>query len=178
MFIRCWHEIIPNKLKWVKCNKGGPFRRWYGNLDYLIDWENDGFRLKNFKDENGKPKSTLRSIEFNFKQAITMSRIGSGTTSFRYLPEGFITEGASNNIYFEQGGQNLLAFLNSKSCEYILNLYNPTINVMPDDLRNLPLTYETYNLNLSTIINECIEICHIDWDSYETSWDFKKHPLI
>lgn len=178
LFIRCWHEIIPNKLKWVKCNKGGPFRRWYGNLDYLIDWENDGFRLKNFKDENGKPKSTLRSIEFNFKQAITMSRIGSGTTSFRYLPEGFITEGASNNIYFEQGGQNLLAFLNSKSCEYILNLYNPTINVMPDDLRNLPLTYETYNLNLSTIINECIEICHIDWDSYETSWDFKKHPLI
>lgn len=177
LFIRYWYEVVPNRDKWFKCNKGGSFRRWYGNLDYVIDWENDGSRLKNFKDANGKQRSTLRSIEFNFKRAITMSRIGSGTTSFRYLPDGFVTEGASNNIYFHDGENNLLAFLNSKVCDYILNLYNPTINVMPDDLRNLPLAYETHEINHTSIVVECINLCRMDWDSFETSWDFQHHPL-
>ena len=144
LFIRYWFEVEPQNYKWYKCNKGGSFRRWYGNQDFVIDWENDGFRLKNFRDEKGKQRSTLRSIEYNFIQTITMSRIGSGITSFRLLPTGFITEGASNNIYYDCRYENLLAFLNSKVCNYILELYNPTINVMPDDLRNLPLTYMQY----------------------------------
>ena len=91
LFIRSWYEIAPNERKWFKCNKGGPFRRWYGNLDFVIDWEYNGLRLKNFKDDKGKQRSTLRSIEFNFCQAFTMSRIGSGISSFRMLEEGFIT---------------------------------------------------------------------------------------
>lgn len=72
---------------------------------------------------------------------------------------------------------NLLAFLNSKVCDYILNLYNPTINVMPDDLRNLPLAYETHEINHTSIVVECINLCRMDWDSFETSWDFQHHPL-
>lgn len=181
LFIRYWFEIDRDTGKWFKCNKGGAFRRWYGNQDFVIDWENDGWRLKNFKDDKGKQRSTLRSIEYNFNQAITMSRIGSGISSFRWLPEGFITEGASNNIYFSSLGKevyNLLAFLNSKSCEFILKLYNPTINVMPDDLRNLPLAYQDDTLDLSNIVKECISLCKSDWDEYETSWDFKIHPFV
>ena len=181
LFIRYWFEVGINPDKWFKCNKGGAFRRWYGNQEYVIDWENDGWRLKNFKDDKGKQRSTLRSIEYNFQQAITMSRIGSGMSSFRWLPEGFITEGASNNIYFSDTDKevfNLLAFLNSKPCEFILKLYNPTINVMPDDLRNLPLAYRSQMMDLSDNVKKCIDMCRIDWDSFETSWDFKKHPLV
>lgn len=181
LFIRNWFEVGINPDKWFKCNKGGAFRRWYGNQEYVIDWENDGWRLKNFKDDKGKQRSTLRSIEYNFQQAITMSRIGSGMSSFRWLPEGFITEGASNNIYFSEADKevfNLIAFLNSKPCEFILKLYNPTINVMPDDLRNLPLAYRSQMMDLSDNVKKCIDLCRIDWDSFETSWDFKKHPLV
>ena len=178
MFIRCWYEIEPNIEKWFKCNKGGAYRKWYGNQDYVIDWENNGYRLKNFKDDNGKLRSTLRSIEFNFQKCITMSRIGSATKSFRYLQEGFITEGASNNIYYKSDEYNLLAFLNSKPCDYILELYNPTINVMPDDLRNLPLAYLSEHINSNSLVEENIDLSKDDWDSFETSWDFARHPFI
>lgn len=178
MFIRCWYEIEPNIEKWFKCNKGGAYRKWYGNQDYVIDWENNGYRLKNFKDDNGKLRSTLRSIEFNFQKCITMSRIGSATKSFRYLQEGFITEGASNNIYYKSDEYNLLAFLNSKPCDYILELYNPTINVMPDDLRNLPLAYLSEHINSNSLVEENIDLSKEDWDSFETSWDFTRHPFI
>lgn len=178
MFIRCWYEIEPNIEKWFKCNKGGAYRKWYGNQDYVIDWENNGYRLKNFKDDNGKLRSTLRSIEFNFQKCITMSQIGSATKSFRYLQEGFITEGASNNIYYKSDEYNLLAFLNSKPCDYILELYNPTINVMPDDLRNLPLAYLSEHINSNSLVEENIDLSKDDWDSFETSWDFTRHPFI
>lgn len=178
LFIRCWYEIEQNNKKWYKCNKGGGFRKWYGNQDFVIDWENDGYKLKNFRDEKGKLRSTLRSIEYNFHEAITMSRICSGITSFRYLQKGFITEGASNNIYYDDEGFKLLAFLNSKVCDYILNVYNPTINIMPDDLRKLPLTYEKFEYNFCENVKRNIELCKLDWDSFETSWDFKRHPLI
>ena len=134
--------------------------------------------MKNFRDERGKQRSTLRSIEFNFAQAITMSRIGSGITSFRFLPNGFITEGASNNIYFKENWENLLAFLNSKVCDFILELYNPTINVMPDDLRNLPLTYLQASICCNHQVNKAVMLSKTDWDSYETSWDFKRNPLV
>ena len=181
LFIRYWYEVPLNFDKWYKCNKGGAFRRWYGNQEYVIDWENDGWNLKNFRDEKGKQRSTLRSIEYNFQKAVTMSRIGSGISSFRWLPQGFITEGASNNIYFgdeDKDVYNLLAFLNSKACEFILKLYNPTINIMPDDLRKLPLAYKKSNINFENDVKECISLCQIDWDSYETSWDFKRNPLL
>ena len=181
LFIRNWFEVEPKTKKWFKCNKGGAFRRWYGNLDYVIDWEDDGYRLKNFRDEKGKQRSTLRSIEYNFHPAITMSRIGSGISSFRMLKDGFVTEGASNNIYFSKCDDDvyeLLAFLNSKVCEYILELYNPTINVMPDDLANLPLAYLDNVRSHRMLVEACIEVCQLDWDSFETSWDFSRHPLV
>ena len=107
-----------------------------------------------------------------------MSRIGSGITSFRLLPKGFITEGASNNIYFEGKYENLLGFLNSKVCDYILELYNPTINVMPDDLRNLPLTYLQTSVNCENEVDDSVSIAQKDWDSFERSWDFQHHPLL
>ena len=182
LFIRMWTEVRPNEDKWFKLNKGGGFRRWYGNLFYVVDWENDGERMKSLRDKNGKARATLRSIEYNFQTAITMSRIVTGVTSFRLLPNGFITEGASNNIYIDDIWDTnrycLLAFLNSKPCDYILHIFNPTINVMPEDLRKLPLVECNSKENVEKKVKECIELCKADWDSVETSWDFKNNPIV
>ena len=179
IFIRLWYEVGERIDKWFPCNKGGSYRKWYGNLDFVIDWENDGYRLRHFYNADGKLRSTLRSIDKRFIPAITMSRIGGGLNSFRFLPEGFITEGASNNIYFDniQDAYRLLALLNTNVCQYILELYNPTINVMPDDLNGLPITGCNTDKGVE-IVKECIDLCKIDWDSFETSWDFNQHPLL
>lgn len=181
LFIRCWFEVENKPLKWFKLNKGGSYRKWYGNLYFVIDWENDGFNMRKLRDSSGKPRATLRSIEYNFQTAITMSRIVTGVTSFRYLPEGFITEGASNNVYIDNKWDEdeycLLGFLNSRPCDYILHIFNPTINVMPDDLRKLPLIIAEDKVSISEIVSECIDLCRWDWDGYELSWDFESHPL-
>lgn len=183
LFIRLWYETTCKKEKWMPLNKGGSFRRWYGNLCFVIDWENDGYRIKNLVDNVGKKRATLRSIEYKFQPAITMTRIGSGISSFRYLPEGFITEGASNNIYYGKNSmpdyQTVLAFLNSKACEYILKMCNPTINIMPENLKQLPIVPTNDKEGLIVdVVNKNIDISKKDWDSFETSWDFKVHPLV
>ena len=183
LFIKCWYEVLPNAEKWIKLNKGGSFRRWYGDFYYYIDWENDGFRIKNLRDDKGKPRATLRSIEYKFQTAITMSRIVTGTTSFRFLPKGFITEGASNNIYigneWDERKYYLLGFLNSKPCDYILHIFNPTINIMPEDLRKLPFVVAPLYINqIAEYVKENINICREDWNLDETSLDFIKHPFI
>ena len=180
LFLRFWHEVSYSKFnnKWYPCNKGGAYRKWYGNLEYVVDWENDGFNLKHFVDDKGKLRPTLRSIEFNFQKAITMSRITSSKNSFRWLDEGFITEGAANNIYFqnENDAKLLLGFLNSSSAEYIIGLYNQTINLMPDEVRRIPLIVP--DDDLIGIVDELIELERNDWDREETSWDFEKHYMI
>lgn len=181
-FIRYWFEVKNlENYKWYPCNKGGSFRKWYGNIEFVIDWEMNGQRLKNFRDQSGKLRSTLRSIEFNFKEAITMSRVTSAQCSYRWLMKGFITEGASNNIYFDEINKNeaiiLLGLLNSAVGLYILGLYNQTINVMPDEIRKFPIMLERGE-NVINFVEENIKCAKFDWDSFETSWDFKTHPLL
>jgi len=182
LFIRYWFEVTKDKkYKWLPCNKGGTYRKWYGNYEYVINWENDGYSLKNFCDPySGKRRATLRSIDFNFHEAITMSRITSGALSFRWLDCGFITEGASNNIYFKNcnviQAKHLLSLLNSKVGDYVINLYNPTVNVMPDDLRSFPIVF--INNETLTTVEQNITIAKADWDAFETSWDFTNHPFI
>ena len=180
-FIRFWIEINSNSLnnKWFYLNKGGAFRKWYGNLLEVIEWENNGYSLKNFRDKDGKLKSTLRGIEFNFKSSVTLSRITSGKKGFRFIPRGFITEGASNNIYIDQElDLTILGLFNCKLGNYILDIYNPTINVMPEDLKKFPYNNEIAKEELTIKIKNCIHISKTDWNSYETSWDFQQNELI
>lgn len=181
LFIRLWFEVVNINNKWYPLNKGGAYRKWYGNLFYIIDWENDGYRIKHLFDKNGKMRATLRSIDYKFEEAITMTRICSGLTSFRFLPEGFITEGASNNIYFKDSSYDyfaLLGFLNSKTCEFILKMTNPTINVMPENLKSLPIVVPKNISNVKSLVISNINVAKIDWNYFEISWDFKTHPLV
>jgi type II restriction/modification system DNA methylase subunit YeeA len=180
-FIRYWSEVKHSKieLKWFRLNKGGEFRKWYGNLLEIIDWENNGFNLKNFRNDKGGLRSTLRGIEFNFKKSITLSRITSGKKSFRLVNEGYITDGASNNIYINnEVDLSILGLFNSKLGDYILDIFNPTINVMPEDLKKFPLKLKLIDSDLNYSVRDCVDISLIEWNSKEISMEFCKNELL
>lgn len=180
-FLKLWYEIDKNSERWFPCNKGGAYRKWYGNKEYVVDWENDGQRLKTNVDKNGKIRATLRGIDFNFTEGITMSRVTSGLPSFREMSSDSISESATNAIYPKSRDRKdlmkLLALLNSKIGSYILPLLNPTINVVPEDIRSIPIKMELLT-NVSGLAETNCILAKEDWDSFETSWDFQHHPLL
>ena len=179
-FLKLWHEIGENPERWFPCNKGGAYRKWYGNKEYVVDWANDGQRLKTNVDKNGKIRATLRGIDFNFTEGITMSRVTSGLPSFREMSSDSISESATNAIYpksrDKKDSMKLLALMNSKIGSYILPLLNPTINVVPEDIRSIPIKMELLT-NVSGLAETNCILAKEDWDSFETSWDFLHHPF-
>ena len=182
-FLRLWHEISLDrfKVRWFPCNKGGTFRKWCGNREYLVDWECDGMRLKTCFDAKGKLRPTLRGIDMNFKSGITMSRVTSMAPSFRLMDADSVSESATNALYPKNlvAGEKeyLLALLNSQVGNHILNLLNPTINVVPEDLRGLPIPYLKVE-NVKVSVDRLAVVALKDWNEYETSWDFAVNPLL
>ena len=182
-FLRIWFEIDSRKTnqKWFPCNKGGTFRRWYGNRDYLINWEDNGYDLKHFYDVRTKKlRSTLRNIDFNFKKSIVVGHVASGDLPYRLVNCGAISESAVNSIYALDDNVNLeylLGVFNSKPCNYISNMLSPTLGISPEDVLNIPVPV-TNELNIEETVNENLQLSKNDWDSFETSWDFTTHPLV
>ena len=182
-FLRLWHEIsmVRFMVRWFPCNKGGTFRKWRGNREYLVDWECDGRRLKTCFDDKGKLRPTLRGIEMNFRSGITMSRVTSSVPSFRLMDADSISESATNALYSKKSNvgeiEYLLAFLNSPVGRHILNLLNPTINIVPEDLRGLPVPYQKVE-EVKASVEQLDSIASRDWNEFETSWDFTVNPLV
>lgn len=182
-FLRIWFEIDSRKTnqKWFPCNKGGTFRRWYGNRDYLINWEDNGYDLKHFYDVRTKKlRSTLRNIDFNFRKSIVVGHVASGDLPYRLVNCGAISESAVNSIYALSDNVNLeylLGAFNSKPCNYISNMLSPTLGISPEDVLNIPVPV-TDELNIEETVNENLQLSKNDWDSFETSWDFTTHPLV
>ncbi|MCU0485176.1 MAG: BREX-1 system adenine-specific DNA-methyltransferase PglX [Anaerolineales bacterium] len=189
-FLRYWFEVsqkntsifsYQNDPKWFKYNKGGGFRKWYGNLELLVNWANDGNEIRNFFNEEGKLKSRPQNTQYNFQPVVTYSSITSGNLSIRLFDGGIINDQAGNffpakDIILLQG---IAGFLNSKIATYLINILNPTMNILVEDLNNLPVTFE-YSVS-STIESRVKKLClyaENDWDSYETSWGFKKNHLL
>ena len=173
-FLRFWYEIGLKNKKWFNCMKGGEFRRWYGNILYVLDWENNGQRVK----ETGR--ATIRSETLLFKEGITWSNISSSTSSFRYMPAGFFFESTGSVCFIEKKYLfYLLAFLNTPICNEVNKAINPTLHLQSGDVAKLPLINRDDVLqNVDLLVLECIETSKNDWDSFETSWDFTVHPLI
>ncbi len=173
-FIRLWYEIGDRKNKWFNCMKGGEYRKWYGNMLHYLDWENNGSKVK----ENGR--ATIRSEILLFKEGITWSNITSGTSSFRYMPSGFFFESTGSVCFIEKKYlYYLLAFLNTKICQVINKAINPTMHLQSGDIAKLPLIIEdTYLNRINEIVLENIDLCKMEWDSFESSWDFKCHPFL
>ena len=197
-FLRLWNEINYNKIgynmsnsqealeskkKWFPCNKGGSFRKWYGNQEIIVNWENDGYEIKNFYDEKGKLRSRPQNIDYYFKEALTWSTISSSDCSFRYSPIGNIFETKGAN-YFVKDYKNfyyLFGFLNTKIVNYLLKIISPTLDYHEGPMSNLPVTLEDSLIKLEIINNLVIKNLNIskeEWDSRETSWDFERSSLI
>lgn len=186
-FLRLWFEVSRCKInfntgkqgKWFQYNKGGDFRKWYGNREYVINWEDDGAAIKSFI-KDGKLASRPQNIVHNFEENISYSSLTSGLLSFRHYI-GFINDQAGN--YFVKSSncsiQLGLALLNSKVATYCINLKNSTLNTTADDFASIPLCADIKDsLHIDDLEKNCEEIAKSDWDSYETSWDFKRHPLV
>jgi hypothetical protein len=188
-FLRRWYEVsaektefsVSYKRKWYLLNKGGDYRKWYGNREFVINWENDGAEIKSFRDEKGKLRSRPQGLAYNFRPSVSWSQITSGALSVRYFDENFMFNVAGTSAFpqDERLLTLLLGLLNSKAAEAFARVLNPTMNMNPGDLARLPVPEfpqdtEEYEL----LIKENTDICREDWDSFETSYGFRRHPLI
>ena len=184
LFYRNWYEVSYTEFcypkvthehdGWVPLNKGGEFRKWYGNLVEVVDWKDDAKRLRSY------PTAQIKNEDFYFFPAITWSSIASKRLSFRYTSDGFIFDQASNGVfppidlyyYF-------LALLNSKAAKNVLTVINPTFNVLVGDIAKIPVVIVQNNLKkINSFVIELINLSKSDWDLFETSWDFKRNPLV
>ena len=184
-FLRYWHEVSfqktslvqKSKSKWYPLNKGGQFRKWYGNQEYVVNWEDDGIEIKNFKDINGRILSRPQNLEYNQKEHVSWSLITSGHFSVRYYDSSFSFNVAGiscfpsrNKIFF------LISFLNTKIANYIVRAINPSLNTNVGDIGNLPIVeIDNFSENLPSNL---IKHEKNDWDSYEISWNFQKSPVL
>lgn len=195
-FLRYWHEVNLEKigfgmksteeakesrLKWFPHNKGGGFRRWYGNQDYVVDWENDGVELKNFVGEDGKLKSRPQNIIYYFKPSVSWPKVCSNDISFRYYPDGFIYDCAAMSMFFNNDKEYFyyLAYLNSKFVHNVLEILSPTLNFEVGQISRIPAcNIEQRHSDISSLVQQNIAISILDWDSHETSWEFQLNELI
>ena len=174
LFLRLWFEVTYKPQKWYKCLKGGAYRKWYGNQDYYIDWEDNGHNIKT------EGRQTIRNADKLFKAGISWSRVTIGASSFRIMPKGFFFESASG-VCFPQEKDTFytLGLLNSNVIQKFAEMLNPTATLQSGDLARIPILVSSNKYsNATQQVEDCVNISRIDWDSFETSWDFKKHPLL
>ena len=190
-FVRNWYEVNLKKIgfsansckdtynhKWFPYSKGGEYRKWYGNLCDVVLWENNGEILRNLKDSSGKLKSRPQNTSNYFKPMITWSAISSSKASMRYIVNSIY--GSGGTAYLSNGETfYFLAYLNSKVVETFLRIISPTLNYEAGHIMSLPLLYNDSKVDsISEVTQRTIRTSKLDWDSYETSWDFKKHPMV
>ena len=173
--------------RWFPFNKGGEFRRWYGNQYYVVDWENDGARIKNsitakYPYLNGNTDYVAKNTSCYFKESISWSRISIGALSLRYFPKGFIFSDAGSCVFCDDHDVLLFAmgFLNSKVIESISRLISPTVTFEAGQISSYPLNMNNPKLvaSICSNVTKCIDIYRDNWDSMELSWHFTSQPLI
>jgi len=193
-FIRLWQEIsincfsLPSDFKgnnfhtrkWFAHNKGGLFRKWYGNQEHVVNWENDGKELKDFRDNKGKLRSRPQGTDFYFKNAVSWSDITSSTNAFRWFPEGFIHNGCAPSAFGNtvDWKYSLIGYCNLKFTSNMASLINPTMHFSEGYFKKLPYLEKFFNQISSDISKKCVEISELEWDSREVSWNFNQNELI
>lgn len=174
-------ELATSPYKWIPYNKGGNFRRWYGNFDYVVNWENDGKEIKDYAVVRNKGKHWSRyiqNIENMCKPGISWSDIATTRFGCRLLPTGFICDVKGSSMFPDESIRYyLLAFLNSKIAIMFLQMLNPTTTFQVGNISTLPLVVGDV-AEVTKLTQENIGYSKADWDSFEVSWDFKRHPLI
>ena len=197
-FLRLWFETEFNKigfnfesrekvknsgLKWFPYNKGGEFQKWYGNQEYVVNWENDGVEIMEYAITLYKNATrTIKNIPYYFRESITYSFVSSSKFAVRYTPKGFLFDvGGSSTFPQKKDLLYITSFLNSNIAYDLLKIVAPTINFQVGDLKALPIIFpksSTLKSKIDTLTQECINISKEDWDSRETSWDFCTNELV
>lgn len=180
-FLRLWFEpsmkntsFVSTTARWFPCDKGGNYRKWYGNNEYVADWQDDGKRLKGF------PGSTLRNSQYYLLPAFSWSDVSSAFIATRYKPAGFVFEHCSDSLFGDLEQIKLFgAFLNSSTAADFLKLLSPSMKFEVGQIRQLPVCFEvSERTDVLSLVDQLIQRSQSDWDSFETSWDFKHHPLV
>jgi hypothetical protein len=193
-FVRLWTEVNYSKIgfgmtrieaaasekKWFPYSSGGELRRWYGNLDSCVNWENDGQLLQTELTSDGKRvRATNLNLERIFKPGIVWTSVTTSDPSFRAVPKGFLFDAASGILQSaDKDSEALLGLLNSVVARRILAALNPTINLSPGYLESVPYPGPIQSSEYSMAVNEMVHLAKIDWDYSETSWDFERPPLL
>ena len=197
-FLRLWEEVSylninfdsenvieakKSQMKWFPYNKGGDFRKWYGNNDYVVNYKNDGKEIKaNVLKKYPylkTPDFVVKNTQYYFKKCISWSLISSSATAFRYKQNGFIFDVSGMSLFSSDNLYYLLGLCNTKIAYIILNIVAPTINFQVGDIAKIPIIINEYKKELvENIVKNNISLSKSDWDSFETSWDFKEHPLV
>ena len=194
-FLRLWFECDQHNIcyeadsietsvksgkKWFPYNKGGEFRKWYGNNDYVVNWENDGYEIRHFVDEKGKLRSRPQNTSFYFHESITWSKVTIGNIAFRYKPEGHIFDVAGTSIFTDHDRLlYLLGFCNSKTALEIATLFSPSMNYEVGHIAKFPIIIDkSKEEKILELVETNIDISKRDWDTFETSWDFKGNILV
>jgi type II restriction/modification system DNA methylase subunit YeeA len=176
LYVRAWSEVSKKQLtfKWFPYNKGGRFRKWYGNLDFYVDWENNGERIK------AEKNSCVRGEEFYLQQGITWSDVTSGKLSGRLMPEGCLFDASGPSAFFSKPDLLYvgLALLNTKFADNWSKILNPTLHFQSGDFRKLTLSDLFISDETIKVAKALVEIAKADWNAYETSWDFINLPLL
>lgn len=186
-FLRLWYEVENSKLnigatqiiksdtkvkRWIPYNKGGGYRKWFGNNEYVVDWYNDAEEIRKI------PTAVIANYQYFMKPGLTWSTVSTIDFSIRWFDDGFIFDNGGCCI-FDLGEKRkfILALLNSKVFKYIFGKMNPTLNFQSGEVAKFPILY-IHNDETEILAYTNVLPSKKDWDSFETSWDFKRHPLI
>ena len=191
-FLRLWFEPSYSRIgigcenaalaarsqkKWFPYNKGGSFRRWYGNQEFVVNWEEDGKEIKEYKG------AVIRNPTFYFKSSVSWGLIASNASSFRFYPSGFIYDVAGMSLFANDTNNQLflLGSLNTKLAFKLVRLMNPTVNMQCGEIAKTPYLRLDSNQKMRSIsdnVETNVSISHEDWDAHETSWDFQRNELL
>jgi type II restriction/modification system DNA methylase subunit YeeA len=191
-FLRFWYEVNSKQIgygckseedsrlsakKWFPYNKGGPFRKWFGNLEYVVNWQSSGRLIRNYKDENGKSRSNLRNQSYFFRPGITWTDVSISSFGARQLPEGCICDNAGSACYGDESlAPQILAFFTTSAAFEFLRILNPSLHFQAGNLSDLPILDfdEPTKATISLISKDAVEIAKQDWNECETAWGFEE----
>lgn len=187
-FLRNIWEVSTTKIgenkKWIISDKAGNKAKWFGNILHVMNWENNGFEIRNFRDEKGKLKSRPQNLGYLFKEALAWSKVSKSGKAFRYRKVGLAFNDAAPSLFYREATdskhniKSVIGLLNSKVGIYFLSLNGDSTNTTVSDIEGIPLRFgdrENYILN---IVEQNISISKQDWDAHETSWDFQRNELL
>lgn len=201
LFLRSWYEVsahnssfglespekaLKSECKWFPYNKGGDYRKWYGNAQHIVNYEKNGAAICNYIDNTPGARVNSKGRVINrdkyFKESISWSKISSGFIALRYYPQGFIFDVAGCSIFANKKDLEIyIGFLNSYACRSILSAISPTLNFEVGHINSLPILpsiKDQFSVQINTLVSKLITLTKNDWDSYETSWDFTLLPLL